>query len=629
MARNTTLSTVRRSIVIVISMSMEEEQNQNPTPEAQPQQPQPASEPVAPPAQEQPVSSPQPAAQPPAQSAPQPQPAEQKPEPASQPQPVEQPKPEPAEQPQPEQPAEQPKPEAQPAPASQPVESTEPAKQDDPHAKGRIVRLVAAFIIITILAASGIVFRDQIKSLFSSAVDESQALTIAYAEGFTSIDPTNYEVRNRQYLGNIFDGLTRFDKNLDIESALAISWGQVSDDVWEFKLRENVYFHDGNILDAEDVVNSIEYALDGDESQLQSLLSTVIAVEAVDDLTVEITTDGMDPILPNRLAHVYIFPSEAADYENLLVGTGPYYALSYQTVDSGAVAQEFNLKKFDYYWGFAAKYDEVKLVAIPEKDDREDALLNGEVDVLVNVAPESVTVLEEAGFTVVSQAGLETGFLLFNTEVFEEKSLREAFWMAIDRDAFVESLEGYAKRADQFVSSGVNGYDSSISIPEYDPEGAEEVFAEYGIENFEVYMTYDMAALGSFLEDEFLVIGIDADIVYLTSEELADDIGDLGIYYMGWKSDLGDSADLFETIFASDGAYNPGYSNEVVDGLIEEAANESDEMTRIGVLKDIMGALIEDVSGVPLFEAKVIYGFAEGIEWSPRVDGYVWAGEVD
>ena len=98
---------------------------------------------------------------------------------------------------------------------------------------------------------------------------------------------------------------------------------------------------------------------------------------------------------------------------------------------------------------------------------------------------------------------------------------------------------------------------------------------------------------------------------------------------MGWKSDLGDSADLFETIFASDGAYNPGYSNEVVDGLIEEAANESDEMTRIGVLKDIMGALIEDVSGVPLFEAKVIYGFAEGIEWSPRVDGYVWAGEVD
>ena len=121
---------------------------------------------------------------------------------------------------------------------------------------------------------------------------------------------------------------------------------------------------------------------------------------------------------------------------------------------------------------------------------------------------------------------------------------------------------------------------------------------------------------------------MDADIVYMTSDEIAQGMGDFPVCFMGWKSDLGDAADLFETVFASDGAYNAGYSNDEVDVLISEAAQEGDSVERLKVLKDIMGVLVDDVAGVPLFESKNIYGFKDGVDWSPRVDGMIWAGEI-
>ncbi len=513
-------------------------------------------------------------------------------------------------------------------PTEQPA--AEESKQVD-HRKSRLVRMMVAFVVITIFAVLGLVFQDKIGSLLASQEEQDSTLTIAYAEGFTSIDPTNYEVRNRQYFGNIFEGLTRFDKNLDVEPGLAISWGQVSDDTWEFKLREGVYFHDSTSFEASDVVTSIDYALDNDDSQLKSLLDPIVSVEAVSDYTVQIVTDGVDPLLPNRLAYVYIFASEALmSYENLLVGTGPYYAVSYGVLDDSDYDQEFTMKAFPYYWGFAPEYDDVFLYAISDKNVRQESIKNGDVDVIVNVAAESTADLEAAGIEIISQPGLETSFMVFDTigGVFDERNLREAFVMAIDRDAFVEELGGYAARADQFVSNGVSGYDSSIEGISYDPDAAEDVFEEYGVSDFEIYMVYEMSALGQFLEEEFLKVGVDVDIVYVTSVELQDLIGEVDVYFMGWKSDLGDAADLYETVFYSEGAYNGGYASGEADALIDEAS-ELEGSERLSVLKEIMGILVEDdVVGMPLFDSQTIYAFGDGITWSPRVDGYVWAFEV-
>lgn len=509
-------------------------------------------------------------------------------------------------------------------------------QEDDDRTKG-LIRMMVIFMIIIILASVGYFFREPLGGLFESVVgdvgDEGRSeIVIAYGEGITSFDPANYETRNRNFLGNVYEGLVRFDKNLDLESALAVSWGQVDDLTWEFKLREDVIFHDGTPLDSVDVSESITYAYLTEASQLKTLLSSIAMVEIIDELTIRVTTNFVDPILPNRLAQVYVYPSGTTDFETNFVGTGPYYPVAFDTYTSSDVEQSLELEAFSYYWGYYPSYDGVTLVSIPNKEARSEALKKGDVDMLYGVALDEVEGVEEAGAEIVTQSSLEVNFLLFNTDgLFGEKDLREAFAMAIDKDGLVSELNGYAKVAEQFVAAGVSGYSSGIHSPAYDPSSAQEIFDEYEVDRIELDMVQGMEFLGDYIQGELMDVGVSLEINYWDSLEYSSEMIEnaFDIYFMGWKSDLGDAFDMYETLFASYGSYNGGYSNSDADKMIGEAALELNIGERIKLLKEIMKVISEDdVAGVPLFEYEIVYGVSEGVEFSPRIDGYVWAAEL-
>lgn len=516
--------------------------------------------------------------------------------------------------------------------SEQPQSQEQEAPQGESQGSRGIVKMMVFFLIVLILFSVGYFFRGAIGTFFSGffgGVDqvEKESITIAYAEGLTSFNPTNYEARNRNFLGNVYEGLTRFDKNLALEPALAVSWGQVEDLIWEFKLRDNVIFHDGSSLDSTDVAVSIEYAVLSEDSQLVSLLDSIDSIEMVDSLTVRIVTKEIDPILPNRLAQVYIFPSENDNFEANLVGTGPYFGISYDTYTSVGISEKLTLNAFSYYWGYYPSYDEVNLIAVPDKDDRKELFLAGDIDLLANVALDVVSELEE----VVTQPSLEVNFLLFNTSgLFEEKELREAFSMAIDKEGLSEELNGYVEVADQFVPPGVSGYDSSILGVSYDSVAAEAIFEKYEVSEVEIDMADGLQFLGEYVISSLEEIGVEVSVDYWDVERYQEEIYNYAfdIYFMGWKCELGDAGDLYETVFGSDGVYNGGYSNDEVDDLITEVASEVDEGERLKLLKEIMGFLIEDIAGVPLFESEIIYGVAEGVEFEPRVDGYIFAKDL-
>ena len=101
----------------------------------------------------------------------------------------------------------------------------------------------------------------------------------------------------------IYEPLVVRDMDAQMQPALATEWGpsEENPNVWVFKLREGVTFHDGAEFDSEDVVFSLNRAMTPD-SDYKELLASVKEVRAPDKYTVEIETDGPNPIMPKNLA---------------------------------------------------------------------------------------------------------------------------------------------------------------------------------------------------------------------------------------------------------------------------------------------------------------------------------------
>src|SRR5258708_4324096 len=70
-----------------------------------------------------------------------------------------------------------------------------------------------------------------------------------------SMDPyARQETTLLSFMGNIYEPLIQRDKQLHLTPALATEWSQPAPDVWRFKLRQGVKFHDGTPFSADDVV---------------------------------------------------------------------------------------------------------------------------------------------------------------------------------------------------------------------------------------------------------------------------------------------------------------------------------------------------------------------------------------
>ena len=138
-------------------------------------------------------------------------------------------------------------------------------------------------------------------------------LTVAQSADPTSLSPYRFGSTNdRNIITNIYDTLVEFDlETYEIVPSLATAWS-ISDDglAWTFEIRPDVIFHDGSALDAEDVVASIERAMEPESNRTTSLLTRVSDVAAVDEDTVEVNLSEPDRILLSTLIDVYISPSD-------------------------------------------------------------------------------------------------------------------------------------------------------------------------------------------------------------------------------------------------------------------------------------------------------------------------------
>ncbi len=202
------------------------------------------------------------------------------------------------------------------------------------------------------------------------------------------------------FLANIYDPLVRRNKQLELEPALAVKWGQVSPTTWFFDLRTDVKFHDGSPFTADDVVFSLNRGA-GKGSNLLGYFATVKAVRKVSDTRVEVDTNVPDPLLAGKWAQVAIMSKAWAEKHKTLDvadltkneenyatrnanGTGPF-KLKSREPDVKTV-----LERNAEWWDKNPEHNlsEVVFNRIGNAATRVSALLSGEIDMIYTVPPQ-------------------------------------------------------------------------------------------------------------------------------------------------------------------------------------------------------------------------------------------------
>lgn len=484
-----------------------------------------------------------------------------------------------------------------------------------------------------LLLASGLsayMYFTGINPFISSEQVSKSSLRIAFDSLPEQLDPYSSQGAHRATAVNVFEGLTFTDTLMRPERQLALSYGNISPTEWEMKLKPDVRFHDGSLLTEKDVLTSFDLARKRGDGELRLLLENITEVTAPEPMVLRLRTRLADPLLPLKLTMIPVTKENPnPDAPSPFIGTGPYM-LTAKTRD------RLTFTRFESYHGVKPQYKDVEVVAIADKFERVDAMVRGQIDVLANVptATEQMSTLTDAGFVEVRPVpSLETMFLMMNVgpKGIPDRSMREAITKAINNREIASFAEGYATPTNQFVSSGVTGFDADLPEKVYNPEESIK-FVDKRKMSITVSVLRPMKILAEYIKVHLKGVGIDVEIEEIASEaEFLQRIKDRSMqaYILGWKFDMGDSMSFFTSVIHSRegkyGEYNAaGYSSATVDALIEQAERELDEPTRVRLMKQVQKNVLDGAVGVPLFESKRLYAFKKGLQFEPRLDGVLY-----
>ena len=229
---------------------------------------------------------------------------------------------------------------------------------------------------------------------------------------------------------------------------LVESWSNPDHNTWVFKLKKGIKFHDGSEFTSADVVHSFTRIQKDPDSKQASSIAHVIAIEALDPVTVRLRTKSPDAALLFRLAQRFITNKAAYDRlgaaaaDKLALGTGPYKFKDWVRGQWFVVEKNPGYAHSDHQ----PTVDEIVFRNIAESETAITSLLNREVDVISNVPPESAARVTGVA-RIESARTINIMFLGMHTSVpqFNNKLVRQAVNYAIDRNALAKNvLKGYA-----------------------------------------------------------------------------------------------------------------------------------------------------------------------------------------
>lgn len=514
--------------------------------------------------------------------------------------------------------------------------------------------------------------------------DSRPDLVIAVNRLARGMDPAertgNVDVRVNY---SIFDTLIRRDfmseepgGGAKLLPRLAESWKRIDPRTVEVKLRKGVKFHNGDELTADDVVFTFSaQRMTGKDAVIPNgrrYFGHLETVVPVDRYTVRFVTKEPDLVFEQRLATYTAWivnkrswmeagkaamekekekpeiaageavaagaetKKEEAKGEKLLnlalvtmrrnpVGTGPLKFVEWK---------EGDYQKFvahDEYFGGKPAFKSVTFKQVPELSTRIAGLVGGDFDIIVNVPPDQIQVLERYKDIKVKSVILNNSHVLvYNTEhpALKDKRVRQALSLAIDRAALISALWGnktYTPNGHQLREFGPM-YDPKRKPPEYNPEKARKLLEEAGYKGevllYKTMPTYYVNALSAaqIIQQMWKKVGVNMKLEVVESFKQKR-TPDVAVYPWSNTYRLPDPTGAISVLWGKGSSIQkkfkywkaPKEFNDL-EGVVWSSA---DMRERFKAFQRMLDIFEDEMPMTILYNPFETYAMREGVEWTP------------
>lgn len=496
------------------------------------------------------------------------------------------------------------------------------------------------------------------------------------------IDPQKSSFANEiAHLRLIYEGLTKLSGDLETIPAAAESW-EYNEDATQltFTLREGLTYSDGSLLNAERFEYAIQRNIDpatageygaitdeilgatdwryGEEEDVVSAGAEAVAasVQALDMDGNPCT--GYDQADCRRLQLTFIRPAPyfhtvmslwvtyPAKQELIEEGGDNWWNSSIYQIGNGPYVLE-SLEPFvrgtftpnETYWDGVGNVD-LEFSYITDTAVAFQAYRNDEFDIVTLAAEDLPTV--EADPVLSEEALIYPGSCTFDVmfhnekEPFTDPKVREAFAMALDRDAWVRDvLNGLGSPTLTWIPPGFPGYQEGETRLAFDPEGALQAIAEssYGsVDNLPPIVDTFGDTPRNRVRHEWLVakwnevLGVEIELnpvepttyTALTKDrETAPQM-----FILGWCADYPDPQNWL-SVYWKTGAFGEriGYSNAEFDALVDEADVSTDPERRMDLYQQAQDVLLDSAPGAFMWNnvnSYLVKPWVMGYELTPQ-----------
>lgn len=371
---------------------------------------------------------------------------------------------------------------------------------------------------------------------------------------------------------------------------IAESWDSDDGMTWVFKIRQGVTFHSGKTLTAEDVLASLNHHRgEGSTSAAKPFFDAVTDI-SVDGQNVVVTLTASNADFPYLMSdyHLPIMPAMDGKIDPTTTdGCGGYIVDSYEPGVQATLNRNPNYWKSD-----RAHFDQVVLLSILDPAARLNALITGQVDVIDQVDPASIGLLESRGVAnILSISG--NAHYVFPMDAraapFSDNNVRLALKYAFDRQELVDKiLAGHGSVAnDNPIGPASRYYFAEMEAKSYDPDKAKFHLKEAGMDSLQVTVSAANAAFSGAVDAAVLMsekaaaAGIEITVDRVPDDGYWDNVWMKKPFCASYWGGRPVEDQMFTTAYAKGASWNESFwENDRFETLLVAARSELDETKR-------------------------------------------------